>query len=50
MRTGRVVETGPPQELFSEPLHAYTRELLAAVPGSRVPSPTAVTTTGQGPA
>ncbi|MFD3838534.1 dipeptide ABC transporter ATP-binding protein [Streptomyces sp. NPDC058642] len=39
MRVGRVVETGPPQELFTRPRHAYTRELLAAIPGSRVPAP-----------
>ncbi|MDQ0604295.1 peptide/nickel transport system ATP-binding protein [Streptomyces canus] len=39
MRAGRVVETGPPQELFTRPRHAYTRELLAAIPGGRVTSP-----------
>ncbi|MER6529817.1 ABC transporter ATP-binding protein [Streptomyces sp. NPDC001508] len=35
MRAGRVVETGPPGDLFTEPQHAYTRELLAAIPGGR---------------
>ena len=33
MRKGVVVETGPTADLFSDPRDAYTRELLAAVPG-----------------
>ncbi|MET9383628.1 ABC transporter ATP-binding protein [Streptomyces sp. NPDC002928] len=48
MRAGRVVETGPPEELFTEPRHEYTRELLAAIPGGDVPSTVAKTTTSRG--
>ncbi|MGW1963782.1 dipeptide ABC transporter ATP-binding protein [Streptomyces sp. NPDC001935] len=45
MRAGRVVETGPPEDLFTRPRHAYTRELLAAIPGGRVASPASETIT-----
>jgi peptide/nickel transport system ATP-binding protein len=30
---GRIVEQGPPERLFTEPQHPYTRRLLDAVPG-----------------
>ncbi|MCX5008790.1 ABC transporter ATP-binding protein [Streptomyces sp. NBC_00638] len=43
MSEGEVVEQAPVRELFSAPGHAYTRELLAAVPvfgeGGRTPAP-----------
>ncbi|MFD9389362.1 ABC transporter ATP-binding protein [Streptomyces sp. NPDC060000] len=35
MRSGRIVETGTAEELFTRPRHDYTRELLAAIPGGR---------------
>ncbi|MEU3613353.1 ABC transporter ATP-binding protein [Streptomyces sp. NPDC006872] len=33
MKAGRIVATGTADELFARPAHAYTRELLAAIPG-----------------
>ncbi|MFD9433460.1 dipeptide ABC transporter ATP-binding protein [Streptomyces sp. NPDC060002] len=35
MRSGRIVETGTAEDLFTHPRHDYTRELLAAIPGGR---------------
>ena len=33
MHAGRIVEEGPTDVLFSDPLHPFTRRLLASVPG-----------------
>jgi len=36
MRDGVVVETGTVEQVFRTPRHAYTRELLDAIPGTRL--------------
>ena len=33
MRQGQIVEQGPVRQILRQPLHAYTRSLLEAVPG-----------------
>ena len=37
MQHGVIVELKPTAELFANPEHAYTRELLSAVPGQSAP-------------
>jgi len=38
MRDGAVCEGGPAEQIFTHPVHPYTRDLLAAVPDLRRPS------------
>ena len=35
MYAGRVIETGPVEEVFADPAHRYTAALLAAIPDPR---------------
>ncbi len=35
MKSGRVVESGTPEQIFASPREEYTRDLLAAIPGGR---------------
>ena len=39
MTDGQIVETGPVDEVFERPQHAYTQHLLAAEPKGRPPGP-----------
>ncbi|MCU1657354.1 MAG: transporter ATP-binding protein, partial [Pseudonocardiales bacterium] len=35
LKDGRVVETGTTEQIFGDPGHSHTRELLAAIPGRK---------------
>ncbi|MCZ8174930.1 MAG: ATP-binding cassette domain-containing protein [Burkholderiaceae bacterium] len=39
LQHGRVVESGPPERLFTAPEHPYTRRLVEAVPGAALAAP-----------
>jgi peptide/nickel transport system ATP-binding protein len=38
MYLGRIVEFGPAAAVLGDPQHPYTKDLLAAVPGAKIPA------------
>jgi peptide/nickel transport system ATP-binding protein len=42
MNKGEIVERGTSDELYANPQHPYTKQLLAAIPRGHVPLPAAL--------
>jgi peptide/nickel transport system ATP-binding protein len=50
LQGGRIVEHGPPEQVFQRPAHPYTRRLLQAVPGAAAGPDARATIAGPAPA
>lgn len=49
MYAGRIVESAPSRELFSNPLHSYTRSLLKCIPAAQIKGEALITLPGLPP-